>query len=227
MFIIYRNMSFPLVQVMDFVSRYLPAYHAYLPTLYKDGPNGSDPDHLLVTDIDEERNPRRNRSDLTAREFSRSSFLSSHRYEHRTHSPSPRRHHHRRRCGLHPSRRRPPPQSPVLAVLLAPSFSLTIGSRRPHSPSCSRPSDPARPAEALSAPPPSSSPSPSPSPSHVLSARLSCAQAAGHHQDPPQRSLLHSQPAPVAPPSLQREQLPCSLQREPFPCSKRHPSYSD
>jgi D-glycerate 3-kinase len=57
MFIIYRNMSFPLVQVMDFVSRYLPAYDAYLPTLYKEGPNGSDPDHLLVIDIDEERNP--------------------------------------------------------------------------------------------------------------------------------------------------------------------------
>ncbi|GJM93550.1 hypothetical protein PR202_ga10114 [Eleusine coracana subsp. coracana] len=44
-------------EVMDFVSRYLPAYHAYLPTLYKEGPNGSDPDHLLVIDIDEERNP--------------------------------------------------------------------------------------------------------------------------------------------------------------------------
>ncbi|XP_062217896.1 D-glycerate 3-kinase, chloroplastic-like isoform X2 [Phragmites australis] len=44
-------------QVMDFVSRYLPAYHAYLPTLYKEGPNGSKPDHLLVIDIDEERSP--------------------------------------------------------------------------------------------------------------------------------------------------------------------------
>lgn len=44
-------------EVMDFVSRYLPAYHAYLPTLYKEGPNGSNPDHLLVIDIDENRNP--------------------------------------------------------------------------------------------------------------------------------------------------------------------------
>ncbi|TVU35502.1 hypothetical protein EJB05_17395 [Eragrostis curvula] len=44
-------------EVMDFVSRYLPAYHAYLPTLYKEGPNGSDPDHLLVIDIDDGRNP--------------------------------------------------------------------------------------------------------------------------------------------------------------------------
>lgn len=46
-----------LLQVMDFVSRYLPAYHAYLPTLYKEGPNGSKPEHLLVIDIDEARNP--------------------------------------------------------------------------------------------------------------------------------------------------------------------------
>ncbi|OVA06400.1 hypothetical protein BVC80_8083g1 [Macleaya cordata] len=44
-------------EVMDFVSRYLPAYKAYLPTLYSEGPNGSDPEHLLVVDIDEERNP--------------------------------------------------------------------------------------------------------------------------------------------------------------------------
>ncbi|XP_037413788.1 D-glycerate 3-kinase, chloroplastic-like [Triticum dicoccoides] len=44
-------------EVMDFVSRYLPAYHAYLPTLYKEGPNGAKKDHLLVIDIDEERTP--------------------------------------------------------------------------------------------------------------------------------------------------------------------------
>lgn len=30
-------------EVADFVSRYLPAYNAYLPTLYKEGPHGSDP----------------------------------------------------------------------------------------------------------------------------------------------------------------------------------------
>ncbi|GAB2293582.1 hypothetical protein Dimus_027791 [Dionaea muscipula] len=44
-------------EVLDFVSRYLPAYNAYLPTLYSEGPNGSDPKHLLVVDIDEGRNP--------------------------------------------------------------------------------------------------------------------------------------------------------------------------
>ncbi|KAL8465758.1 hypothetical protein ACS0TY_035019 [Phlomoides rotata] len=44
-------------EVMDFVSRYLPAYEAYLPTLYAEGPSGSDPNHLLVVPIDEGRNP--------------------------------------------------------------------------------------------------------------------------------------------------------------------------
>ncbi|KAL5698508.1 glycerate 3-kinase [Ranunculus cassubicifolius] len=43
--------------VRDFVSRYLPAYKAYLPTLYSEGPSGSDAEHLLTVDIDEERNP--------------------------------------------------------------------------------------------------------------------------------------------------------------------------
>ncbi|XP_022777157.1 D-glycerate 3-kinase, chloroplastic isoform X5 [Durio zibethinus] len=44
-------------EVKDFVSRYLPAYKAYLPTLYSEGPNGSDPKHLLIIEIDEGRNP--------------------------------------------------------------------------------------------------------------------------------------------------------------------------
>ncbi|XP_057454242.1 D-glycerate 3-kinase, chloroplastic [Lotus japonicus] len=44
-------------EVRDFVSRYLPAYNAYLPTLYSEGPNGSDPHHLLTIEIDEGRNP--------------------------------------------------------------------------------------------------------------------------------------------------------------------------
>ncbi|KAK6124894.1 hypothetical protein DH2020_041355 [Rehmannia glutinosa] len=44
-------------EVLDFVSRYLPAYKAYLPTLYAEGPNGSDSEHLLVVEIDEGRNP--------------------------------------------------------------------------------------------------------------------------------------------------------------------------
>ncbi|XP_021906627.1 D-glycerate 3-kinase, chloroplastic [Carica papaya] len=44
-------------EVKDFVSRYLPAYKAYLPTLYSEGPRGSDPSRLLLVEIDEERNP--------------------------------------------------------------------------------------------------------------------------------------------------------------------------
>nr|VDD00008.1 unnamed protein product [Brassica rapa] len=44
-------------EVNDFVSRYLPAYKAYLPTLYEEGPSGSDPERVLAIDIDEERNP--------------------------------------------------------------------------------------------------------------------------------------------------------------------------
>ncbi|KAJ8756036.1 hypothetical protein K2173_024583 [Erythroxylum novogranatense] len=44
-------------EVKDFVSRYLPAYKAYLPTLYAEGPNGSDPEHVLLIEIDEGRNP--------------------------------------------------------------------------------------------------------------------------------------------------------------------------
>lgn len=46
-----------ILQVKDFVSRYLPAYNAYLPTLYSEGPNGSDPNRLLIIEIDEGRNP--------------------------------------------------------------------------------------------------------------------------------------------------------------------------
>ncbi|MQL85576.1 hypothetical protein Taro_018104 [Colocasia esculenta] len=44
-------------EVLDFVSRYLPAYKAYLPTLYSEGPKGMDPDRLLVVEVDNERNP--------------------------------------------------------------------------------------------------------------------------------------------------------------------------
>ncbi|XP_020575819.1 D-glycerate 3-kinase, chloroplastic-like [Phalaenopsis equestris] len=45
-------------EVLDFVSRYLPAYNAYLPTLYSEGPRDFfDKERLLVIDIDEERNP--------------------------------------------------------------------------------------------------------------------------------------------------------------------------
>lgn len=44
-------------EVLDFVSRYMPAYKAYLPTLYSEGPNGLDPSRTLVIEIDEGRNP--------------------------------------------------------------------------------------------------------------------------------------------------------------------------
>ncbi|KAF9587780.1 hypothetical protein IFM89_005655 [Coptis chinensis] len=45
------------LQVRDFVSRYFPAYKAYLPALYSEGLLGFDPEHLLVVDIDDKRNP--------------------------------------------------------------------------------------------------------------------------------------------------------------------------
>uniref|UniRef100_A0A1D1XKG3 D-glycerate 3-kinase, chloroplastic n=2 Tax=Anthurium amnicola TaxID=1678845 RepID=A0A1D1XKG3_9ARAE len=44
-------------EVLDFVSRYLPAYKAYLPTLYSEGPKGMAPDRLLLVEVDDERNP--------------------------------------------------------------------------------------------------------------------------------------------------------------------------
>ncbi|XP_073299322.1 D-glycerate 3-kinase, chloroplastic-like [Primulina huaijiensis] len=44
-------------EVQDFVSRYLPAYKAYHPILYSDGPNGANPEHLLVFEVDVGRNP--------------------------------------------------------------------------------------------------------------------------------------------------------------------------
>ncbi|GLJ30809.1 hypothetical protein SUGI_0611350 [Cryptomeria japonica] len=44
-------------QIADFVSRYMPAYKAYLPPMYSDGPCGSKPEHTLVVKIDEHRNP--------------------------------------------------------------------------------------------------------------------------------------------------------------------------
>ncbi|TXG69160.1 hypothetical protein EZV62_004095 [Acer yangbiense] len=50
------NFLLDIFQVKDFVSRYPPAYNVYLPTLYSEGPSGSDPEHLLI-EIDEGRNP--------------------------------------------------------------------------------------------------------------------------------------------------------------------------
>jgi D-glycerate 3-kinase len=44
-------------QVADFVSRYMPAYKAYLPALYGQGPKGAREEHMLLLLIDENRNP--------------------------------------------------------------------------------------------------------------------------------------------------------------------------
>jgi D-glycerate 3-kinase len=44
-------------EVADFVGRYIPAYTAYLPGLYTDGPTDSSSDRLLKFAIDENRSP--------------------------------------------------------------------------------------------------------------------------------------------------------------------------
>jgi len=42
-------------QVQDFVDRYMPAYHAYLPGMYAAGPTTARPGHVLIVEIDERR----------------------------------------------------------------------------------------------------------------------------------------------------------------------------
>ncbi|CAM6095088.1 unnamed protein product [Calypogeia fissa] len=44
-------------QIADFVSRYIPAYNAYLPSLYSVGPRNSTADNTLKFSINKERNP--------------------------------------------------------------------------------------------------------------------------------------------------------------------------
>ena len=44
-----------LVQVKDFVDRYMPAYKAYLPRLYSEGPDRSQAGRALIIEIDEGR----------------------------------------------------------------------------------------------------------------------------------------------------------------------------
>jgi len=46
-------------QVADFVSRFMPAYKAYLPALYGEGPTTSRPGSTLVIQVDERRSPVR------------------------------------------------------------------------------------------------------------------------------------------------------------------------
>lgn len=44
-------------QIADFVSRYIPAYTAYLPGLYADGPTTAQAGHSLVIQVDANRSP--------------------------------------------------------------------------------------------------------------------------------------------------------------------------
>jgi D-glycerate 3-kinase len=44
-------------QIADFVSRYIPAYTAYLPGLYAAGPTTAKSGHTLVIEVDEFRRP--------------------------------------------------------------------------------------------------------------------------------------------------------------------------
>eukprot|EP01024_Parvocaulis_polyphysoides_P005311 TRINITY_DN1132_c0_g3_i4.p1 TRINITY_DN1132_c0_g3~~TRINITY_DN1132_c0_g3_i4.p1 ORF type:complete len:339 (+),score=30.07 TRINITY_DN1132_c0_g3_i4:73-1089(+) len=47
-------------QIEDFVSRFMPAYNAYLPDLYKNGPTTSKPGKLVVVEVDQQREPVQN-----------------------------------------------------------------------------------------------------------------------------------------------------------------------
>ena len=42
-------------EVVDFVDRYMPAYLAYLPSLYARGPTTAQPGRLLMVEVDEHR----------------------------------------------------------------------------------------------------------------------------------------------------------------------------
>ena len=44
-------------QLADFVSRFLPAYQAYLPRLYQHGPTTARPGKALAIKVDENRSP--------------------------------------------------------------------------------------------------------------------------------------------------------------------------
>lgn len=44
-------------QIADFVSRYIPAYTAYLPGLYAAGPTTAQAGHTLVIEVDQGRSP--------------------------------------------------------------------------------------------------------------------------------------------------------------------------
>ena len=44
-------------QLRDFVARFMPAYSAYLPALYAQGPTTARKGHTLVLEVDERRSP--------------------------------------------------------------------------------------------------------------------------------------------------------------------------
>ena len=44
-----------IVQVKDFVDRYMPAYQAFLPRLYAEGPERAAPERALIIEIDKGR----------------------------------------------------------------------------------------------------------------------------------------------------------------------------
>lgn len=44
-----------VLQVADFVDRYMPAYKVYLPSMYAQGPTTGKAGHLLMLEIDENR----------------------------------------------------------------------------------------------------------------------------------------------------------------------------
>jgi D-glycerate 3-kinase len=44
-------------QIADFVSRYMPAYKAYLPGLYAAGPTTAKAGHTLIIEVDQSRSP--------------------------------------------------------------------------------------------------------------------------------------------------------------------------
>lgn len=51
-------------QVKDFVDRYMPAYRAYLPALYRSGPSTARAGHVLIAEIDESRTAIENQPGL-------------------------------------------------------------------------------------------------------------------------------------------------------------------
>lgn len=48
--------------IRDFVARFIPAYTAYLPGLYKNGPTTATTGNLLTIEVDEKRSPVREQS---------------------------------------------------------------------------------------------------------------------------------------------------------------------